>query len=145
MIGLLLFSDIGCPLKLVEKLGPGITLMGRGGGGSDVPLVPAALVAPSELVAPDELVLPAAPGIPAAPVRVVPPPDGRVPPSLLLDFVPPLEVVPLLVALAPPVALRAVLAVAPPVPEPVAIESSGVAPPLEAHAAHTNRATPNDE
>src|SRR2546423_791519 len=94
MTGLLLFSDIGCPLKLVEKLGPGITWVGRGGGGSDASLAPASPVALPELVAPDELVLPATPGAPAAAVPALPPLDGRVPPSLLLALVPPLEIVP---------------------------------------------------
>lgn len=137
MIGLLLLRNIGCPLKLVEKLAPGITLMGRGGGGSETALVLAAPVAPPAL---HVLVLPVAPALAPLPALVAASLDGCVPPLLPVELVPPLEVVLLRVPLAPPLALSAMPAGAPPVPESAAVEARWGAP-LLVHAAHINKAT----
>jgi hypothetical protein len=137
MMGLLLLSDIGCPLKLVEKLAPGITSMGRGGDGSETPLVLAAPVAPPVF---DALVLPAAPAIALLPALVAPSLDGCVPPLLPVELVPPLEVVLLRVPLAPPLAPSVMPAGAPPVPESAALEERCGAPSSLAHAAHVNKA-----
>src|SRR6188768_699269 len=105
--GLLLLSDSGCPLKLVWKLSPGSTLMGRGGSGSVPPPLPAVGVPGVPALA-----VPAAAGLPA--VGACPPvPIGLLPalgvPGLPLPAVA-LGVPALAVGACPPVALD------PPVP-----------------------------